>query len=312
MQNNPQVSVVMSVYNGANSLPRTIESILDQKNVDFEFIVINDGSKDDTGKILDIYAQQDYRLRVIHQENTGLTKALIRGCAEAKAEFIARQDAGGDMSYPNRLSLQLEQLRKEPDAVFTSCGTRYVDPEHEILYEVQITQAELNESLHQKSLQKLKSPSHHGSVMFRRSIYEGIHGYRSVYQVAQDLDLWIRMSECGLCLTTEEILYEAVWVSNGISSRKRLQQAISAKAALDCSIHRQRKLSEDDILNKLAEDLNKSNLRQNSSKLLEANAWYFMGACALKHSRDRARRHFLQAIKCYPLHVKAFLRLMLQ
>ncbi|MTJ50321.1 glycosyltransferase family 2 protein [Dolichospermum sp. UHCC 0259] len=312
MQNNPQVSVVMSVYNGADSLPRTIESILAQENVDFEFIVVNDGSKDNSGKILDTYAQGDPRLRIIHQENSGLTKALIRGCAEAKGEFIARQDAGGDISYPRRLVSQLEQLQRESNAVFTSCGTRYVDPEHEILYEVQMTQAELNEGLHEDSLEKLKGPSHHGSVMFRRSIYEFVGGYRSAYKVAQDLDLWIRMSECGLCLTTEEILYEAVWISNGISSRQRPQQAIAAKAVLDCAIHRQRKLSEDDILNKLTEDLKKSKFRLDNSKLLEANAWYFMGACALNYSRDRARRHFLQAIKCYPFHVKAFLRLILQ
>lgn len=311
MQNNPQVSVVMSVYNGADSLPRTIESILSQENVDFEFIVIDDGSKDDSCKILDIYAQQDSRMRVIHQENTGLTKALIRGCAEAKGEFIARQDAG-DISYPKRLVSQFEQLRQEPNAVLTSCGTRYVDPEREVLYEVQITQSELNEGLHQRSLEKLKGPSHHGSVMFRRNFYNMVGGYRAEYQVAQDIDLWIRLSECGLCLTTKEILYEAMWASNGISSRKRPQQAISAKAALDCALQRQKNLSEDDILNKLTEDLNRSKLRSNNSKLLEANAWYFMGACALKYSHDRARRHFLQAIKCYPLHVKSLFRLMLQ
>ena len=311
MQNNPQVSVVMSVYNGADSLPRTIESILAQENVDFEFIVVNDGSKDNSGKILDTYAQRDPRLRVIHQENSGLTKALIRGCAEAKGEFIARQDAGGDISYPRRLVSQLEQLRQESDAVFTSCGTRYVDPKHEILYEVQMTQAELNEGLHEDSLEKLKGPSHHGSVMFRRSIYEFVGGYRSAYKVAQDLDLWIRLSECGLCLTTEEILYEAVWEPASISSRKRSQQFLAAQTALVGAKYRRQKLSEKTLLIELEQSLLKSKSKLNIAKLSEANSWYFMGASVLKCSQFRAHYYWWQAIKCWPLHLKSWLRLLI-
>ena len=65
-----------------------------KKGVELEFIVVNDGSTDKTGEILDDYARRDHRVRVIHQENTGLTRALIRGCDAARGEFIARQDAG--------------------------------------------------------------------------------------------------------------------------------------------------------------------------------------------------------------------------
>ncbi len=310
MKNNPQVSVVMSVYNGADSLPRTIESVLAQEDVDFEFIVINDGSKDNSGKILDTYAQRDPRLRVIHQENSGLTKALIRGCAEAKGEFIARQDAGGDISYPRRLLSQLEQLQQEPDAVFTSCGTRYVDPEHEILYEVQISQADLNEGLHQWSLEKLKGPSHHGSVMFRRSIYEAVGGYRSAYQVAQDLDLWIRMSERGLCLTTAEILYESVWAPASISSLKRTHQLLAAQTALVGAKYRNRNLSEQTLLSELEQNLLRSNSGLNIAKLSEANSWYFMGSSVLKYSRIRAHHYWWQAIQCWPFHLKSWIRIL--
>ena len=99
MSTNPEVSVVMSVYNGASNLAATMDSILSQEGVELEFIVVNDGSTDETGEILDDYARRDDRVRVIHQENTGLTRALIRGCAAATGEFIARQDAG-DVSLP--------------------------------------------------------------------------------------------------------------------------------------------------------------------------------------------------------------------
>ena len=96
------MSVVMSVYNGADRLASTLDSVLAQEEVDFEFIVINDGSIDESGRILDEYAARDRRIRVVHQENTGLTQALVTGCSMARGEFIARQDAGGDRSLPCR------------------------------------------------------------------------------------------------------------------------------------------------------------------------------------------------------------------
>ena len=104
-----EISVVMSVHNGGSDLADTMNSILSQERVQLEFIVVNDGSTDQTGQILDEYMRRDNRVRVIHQENTGLTRALIRGCAAATGEFIARQDAG-DRSLPGRLRLQADTL----------------------------------------------------------------------------------------------------------------------------------------------------------------------------------------------------------
>ena len=133
MSGNPEVSVVMSVYNGASDLAVTMDSILSQEGVEFEFIVVNDGSSDKTGQILNDYAQRDSRVRIIHQENTGLTRALIRGCDAARGEFIARQDAG-DVSLPSRLKSQASLLRDHPDCVLVSCWTDMVGPEGEFLY----------------------------------------------------------------------------------------------------------------------------------------------------------------------------------
>src|SRR5262245_31636274 len=106
----PEVSVVMSVYNGASHLAATIDSILSQEEVELEFIVVNDGSTDGSGDILDRYALQDGRVRVTHQGRAGLTRALIAGCEIAKGKFIARQDAG-DFSFPSRLKSQAAVLR---------------------------------------------------------------------------------------------------------------------------------------------------------------------------------------------------------
>ena len=80
---NPLVSVVVGVYNGGDYLRESMETILGQEGVDFECIVVDDGSTDDTGAVLDEFAQTNRRLRVIHQANQGLTRALIEGCRKA-------------------------------------------------------------------------------------------------------------------------------------------------------------------------------------------------------------------------------------
>src|SRR5919197_1200716 len=106
MSDSPEVSVVMSVYNGAANLRETIDSILNQEGVSLEFIIVNDGSTDESPRILAEYAERDLRINIIRQENQGLTRALIRGCAAAQGTYIARQDTG-DISLPGRLIQQL-------------------------------------------------------------------------------------------------------------------------------------------------------------------------------------------------------------
>jgi len=129
------LSVVMGVYNGENNLFKTIDSILNQTYTDFEFIIINDGSTDKTSEILKEYAARDNRIRVIEQENTGLTKALIRGCKEAQGKYIARQDAG-DISLPTRFEKQLKLLLSNPKLIMCSCWGRMLGPNNEILTEI--------------------------------------------------------------------------------------------------------------------------------------------------------------------------------
>ncbi len=125
---NPDISVVMSVYNGSRYLRRSVESILSQEGSDFEFIIVNDGSTDESGSILAEYAAADRRLRVIDQENTWASpSALIRGCAQARGEYIARQDVG-DISCPDRLVKQFSCIRNNREASLVSCGTRYTRP----------------------------------------------------------------------------------------------------------------------------------------------------------------------------------------
>ena len=93
MDTKPIVSVILSVYNAEDVVRNAIKSILKQTFKQFEFIIINDGSTDTTKSILEDFASIDPRIKIINQENIGLTKSLNKGVKLAKGEFIARQDA---------------------------------------------------------------------------------------------------------------------------------------------------------------------------------------------------------------------------
>jgi glycosyltransferase involved in cell wall biosynthesis len=287
-----------------------MDSILSQKGVDFEFIVIDDGSTDGGDAILDHYARRDGRVRVIHQENTGLTRALIRGCAEARGQYIARQDAGGEVSLPGRLARQFAFLEANPTVVLTSCGTRFVGPEGELLYENVKQGDELQRGLEQLKLNRIRGPSHHGSTMFRRSAYQSVGGYRPEFRVAQDLDLWMRMVERGRCVATPEVLYQGTWQPGSISHLRRQQQVLASKAILECRERRRRGESEQPVLDSLTASLAKAGGKWKIPHgLSDARFHYFLGSILARREPDIARRYLRHAVESWPWHVKAWVKL---
>jgi glycosyltransferase involved in cell wall biosynthesis len=303
-----ECSVVMSVYNGAAYLRKTIESILSQAGVDFEIIIMNDGSTDNSGDILREYAERDKRVRVIHQENTGLTQALIKGCQLASGEYIARQDVG-DRSLPGRLTAQLAVLRQNPHAVMTACGTRFYDIEGNHLFDAVHADDKLDRTLRAVNERQLRGPSHHGAVMFRRDAYEQAGGYRLPFYVAQDLDLWTRLVEHGVCIASPEILYEATWAPGSVSHLRRKQQIIATRAILACRKLRLQGKNEQPVLDRLSEKLNRNNQALAYPKgLLLSRYHYFVGSLLEKQDPLAAKRHFDLAIAAWPLHTKARLK----
>lgn len=303
--NLPAVSVVMGVYNGANDLGRTLDSVLTQQGVDLEFIVVNDGSSDETSEILGQRAQEDLRLRVFHQPNRGLTAALVRGCEEARGEFIARQDAGGDLSLPGRFKSQTSVLRVHPDAILTTCATRYVAPDGDLLFDKCIEQEQLERGLRTLTISGVIGPSSHGSCLFRREAYFSVGGYRPAFTLAQDLDLWLRMIEIGRFVATDEVLYEACWMLGGLTSRLRPEQIRYAEIALEAAQYRRKGLPEPD----LPEPQRSVAIRGATARGIElADFHYYIGSCVAKRDPGRARKHFWNAVKAHPLHFRAMLR----
>ena len=305
MGNNAQVSVVMCVYNGLPGLRKTLESVLSQNGVDFEFIVVNDGSKDGSLAVLQEYAAQDGRLRIVDQKHYGLTRSLVHGCSEAKGEFIARQDAG-DISLPGRLEKELAVFLAKPSVALVSCGTRFVGPEGEFLYEAQKTSDESDEALRSPDLATLRGPSSHPCTMFPREHYNRVGGYRPQFEVAQDLDLWTRLIDLGRHEVVQEVLYEVTLAPRTISSVKQAQQKAATKIIAECMRHREATGNDSEQVEKAARLIGKDG-RVNRRRS-DADFYYFLASCLRGRSPTRSRHYLIAALKRNPFHLRALVR----
>lgn len=292
----PRVSVVMSVYNGADRLAATLDSLLAQTLTDFELIAVDDGSTDGTLPILAAYARRDARIRILTQENRGLTRALIRGCAEARAGVIARHD-GGDVSRPERLARGLAALEADPARVLVACEVEFVGPEGELLYVTEHRARDVRRSLLEDDVDHITALPHHGSAMFRAEAYRRAGGYREQFRVAQDVDLWIRLAPLGEIWIDPEPLYEARIDATAISTAHRAAQFALAGIAIAL-----RDGGDRDALLARAKGIVP---RSRPSRADEARGLYFIGSCLRRRGDLRWRTYIRRALSRNPLHWRA-------
>jgi glycosyltransferase involved in cell wall biosynthesis len=183
----PAVSVLMSVRDGAPWVRPAVLSVLAQTASDLELIVIDDGSTDATADLL--AALHEPRLRVERQEPAGLTRSLNRALALARAPLLARLDAD-DLAAPDRLERQRAFLDAHPDVGLLGTGAREVDASG---HEVGVVSPPAEDAQIRRALIRA-NPFVHSSVMMRRSVLDRVGGYDEALPVAQDYDLWMRMS----------------------------------------------------------------------------------------------------------------------
>ncbi len=232
----PIVSVVLSVYNGEEYLQAAMDSILSQTYSEFEVIAINDGSTDQSGRYLDEYSARDPRVRVIHQENAGLTVSLNRGIALARGKYIARMDAD-DLSYPERLERQVAVLERDSDVVLVTTTVDRIDAHGSTLWGVDRSEYSSPLSWYMMFFNVLGA---HGQVMFRRDAAVKVGGYDESIPTSQDYDLWWRLASCGRYEFLPERLYAYRLHPGAISTSKAALQrstsfAISNRIMKECA-----------------------------------------------------------------------------
>ncbi len=225
----PAISVAMSVFNGERFLAPAIESVLAQTFGDFEFLIVDDGSRDRTSAILQDFAARDVRIRPIIRENRGLVASLNQLLAEARAPLVARMDAD-DLSRPDRFARQIAFLAGNPDHGVVGTWSEDIDefgrpysvhgPEHPDTHAGFLAAIENGWPL-----------LCHPAVMYRRELVLAVGGYHSAFRHCEDLDLWLRLAGVTkLCSIPERLIHYRHYAEQ-VSNRHATEQQIGAAIA---------------------------------------------------------------------------------
>lgn len=224
----PSLSLIMAVYNSEAYLRTSIDSLLQQTYTDFECILIDDASQDQSGAILDHYAQLDPRVRVIHlAENQGLTACLNLGLQQARGTFIARQDAD-DISLPDRFEKQIKAF-SNPSVVLVAGAIQMIDAAGQPLEKShsQASSVGVPQSLLGWRLLFYNIIEAHGLVMMRKDAVLACGAYDEKVRYAQDYELWSRLIQLGDFHILPDTLLQYRLHEDAITQQKQAQQIAS-------------------------------------------------------------------------------------
>jgi len=214
---NPEISVIMSVYNGSVFLQDAINSILQQTFQNFEFIIIDDGSTDRTWNTLK-QCNDDRVITFKNNENIGLTKSLNFGILKAKGNYIARMDAD-DISCPDRFLKQITFLKKNNYSLSGS-WVKVIDDKN---IEQETIKYQTNNNLIKWKL-LFHNQFAHSSTMFKKDIISDVGTYNNSILYSQDYDFFSRISDKYDVSNFPEILhFLRIW-KNSISHQRQAQQ----------------------------------------------------------------------------------------
>ena len=200
------ISVITSAYNVEKYLGRAIESILNQTFTEFEYIILNDGSTDNTLAIAKEYEAQDKRIKVINlEENAGLPNGLNTCIEAAQYEWLALMDSD-DISLPTRLERQLAYAQNDPEVIVWGTYISHINAKDDVLSvnEVGPTNREqLNKRLENGDPVYVM----HGTALMKKSVVQAVGGYDTRFFAGEDIELFARMSKHGPILAIPEVLY---------------------------------------------------------------------------------------------------------
>ena len=223
----PTLSVLMPVYNAERFLAEAVESILSQTFHDFEFLVVDDGSSDRSLAILQRYAAQDDRIRLISRENTGYVSALNEMVQLSQGEFLARMDAD-DIAMGDRFRLQVARLRQDPDLVCLGGAHGMIDAKGRWL--TCLAMPEQNDDIQKLALAG-HTPINHPCAMMRRSAVLRVGAYNANLVPCEDLDLWLRLGEVGKLANLKEMVLKYRLHANSVSEKQGVLQSQKAREA---------------------------------------------------------------------------------
>jgi glycosyltransferase involved in cell wall biosynthesis len=210
----------MTVYNAASHLRASIESILGQTWEDLEFIVVDDGSTDESRAIIREY--WDPRIRRLDLAHVGIVPALNHAIGAARGQYVARMDAD-DVSLPQRLARQVETLEADRTTVVAGCG--YVEIDALGKQRSVVAPPTMDDDLRRRL--RVRNPYAGGSVMMRQDALLSIGGYPQGFELAEDYEILHRLSAVGAMTSAPEILYQWRVHQPSTSQRRHVEMRAS-------------------------------------------------------------------------------------
>lgn len=198
----PKVSIIMPTYNRIRMLEKAIQSVFDQSYRDWELIIIDDASTDETEarmKELDFREEAVRYMRIPKIENKGISEYLNIGLRNARGKYIARIDDDDFWCHKDKLKLQVEFMEKNPEYVVVGGGVILVDGNGDELF--RYLKKETDEEI--RSFALFSNPFTHATVLFKKDLALKLGGYKIIKHV-EDMELWLRMGKHGKLYNMKE------------------------------------------------------------------------------------------------------------
>lgn len=221
---NPLISIILPTYNGADTINRSIVSVLAQTYHNWELIIISDGSTDETNAMVEKFSSSDSRIMfVANEHNMGIQKTLNKGIGLARGEYIARIDDDDQWTDPLKLSEQVAFFEKNPDHVLVGTDAMVAD-ENGVTLSVNIM-PKTDEEIRSKILSK--NCLLHSTILIKKNIIKKVGGYseKKANLHAEDYDLWLKAGLEGKMANLE--IRSAILTAHNksLTSRNRVMQA---------------------------------------------------------------------------------------
>lgn len=221
LSSSPRVSVVIPSYNGDRYLSQAIDSVLSQTYSNYEIVIVDDGSTDNTSNIIQHYIdthQNPSLIRYILQSNQGVAAARNRGIQEARGELIALLDQD-DVFLPEKLAHQVDCFDANPRVAIVNSGWRLIDQNNH-----NISDIEPWHNLPDLTLETwiTRTPILPSSLMFRRECWEAVGGFNSRFNGVDDVDFIWRLGLQG---------YSAIWLPEITVNYRQHEQTVSNQKA---------------------------------------------------------------------------------
>jgi glycosyltransferase involved in cell wall biosynthesis len=297
---NPKITVLMPAYNTGKYIHEAISSVLDQTFTDFELLIINDGSTDDTLAIINTFT--DARIRVINQDNKGVANALNNGLNNAHAPYIARFDAD-DVCYPNRLQVQYDLIMAHPDYSIIGSACDYADVNGEYVFTYQ-PPAYSNAEIQQ--LDYKICPFIHSGVFYKKDVVLNAGGYNEYAYTFEDHFLWANILKNEKACNLQQSLIKVRWNPESITIDEKWRTNTFRKIKYN-------------TLNKLAITqadgikLRQIGKQQHSTRIKEGAYYALLGKKYLWNNYQpvKARQNLIKTLSINPLHIRNYFLLLL-